>query len=266
MKNVIKLLPFLLLISACNKEATDFTDTPVIESYLSPGNYFSVAISRQTPFSSNVPFSSDSINTLSITLVYNGVPHTLIPLGSGRYGDSSIVIAENDSFDLSFSFNAKTVHAATSVPSKPIDFTKSDSVMYIPPTGGNTVGQPTSTVDITPINLVWNNTDGSYYLLLVTMIDPNPLPIDTSGEIRAPKSFRKPPTISNSEALRSGDFQYYGLYQVVLYHVHTDYAALYAQTSNSSLNLTNPSTNVENGYGIFTGMSSDTLYMRVARP
>jgi hypothetical protein len=40
-------------------------------------------------------------------------------------------------------------------------------------------------------------------------------------------------------------------------------AALYSDNSNSSQNLSNPTTNITNGLGIFTGISSDTLYLQV---
>jgi hypothetical protein len=42
-----------------------------------------------------------------------------------------------------------------------------------------------------------------------------------------------------------------------------DYASLYSENSTSSQNLTNPSTSIVNGYGIFTGLNADTLYLNV---
>jgi len=57
--------------------------------------------------------------------------------------------------------------------------------------------------------------------------------------------------------------EYFGTYRVIIFHVLPDYAKLYEQTNSSSQNLTNPSTSIENGYGIFTGLNSDTLYIEV---
>lgn len=48
---------------------------------------------------------------------------------------------------------------------------------------------------------------------------------------------------------------------IILYHVLPDYASLYEENTTSSKNLTNPSTSITNGYGIFTGLNSDTLYI-----
>jgi hypothetical protein len=59
------------------------------------------------------------------------------------------------------------------------------------------------------------------------------------------------------------DFQYYGTHRIILYHVLPDYATLYDSNSTSSQNLSNPSTSILNGYGIFTGLNSDTLFVEV---
>jgi len=50
---------------------------------------------------------------------------------------------------------------------------------------------------------------------------------------------------------------------LVLYHLNEEYAMLYATSGNSSTDLTSPSTNISNGFGIFTGMSTDTLFLQV---
>jgi hypothetical protein len=63
--------------------------------------------------------------------------------------------------------------------------------------------------------------------------------------------------------LRPQEFQYFGKHRLILYHVLPDYASLYSENSTSSQNLTNPSTSIMNGYGIFTGLNSDTLYFTV---
>jgi len=53
------------------------------------------------------------------------------------------------------------------------------------------------------------------------------------------------------------------IHRIILFHVLPDYASLYDEKISSSQNLTNPSTSITNGYGIFTGLNSDTLYIRV---
>ena len=154
--------------------------------------------------------------------------------------------------------------AYTYVPSKPVDFTQSVTEMYIeamdsssgPPTGGMT--QPD------PIELNWTNSDNSYYLVLVENMEDTLDPIRDFGDDAPPGNrFKKSPTNSDFEELRSMEFQYFGMHRVILYHVLPDYATLYEENSTSSQNITNPSTSIVNGYGIFTGLSTDTLYVDV---
>ena len=60
-------------------------------------------------------------------------------------------------------------------------------------------------------------------------------------------------------------FSHYGTHQIIVYRVNPEYAALYESSGNSTLSLAQPPTNVENGLGIFTGVSSDTLYLEVEK-
>jgi hypothetical protein len=93
---------------------------------------------------------------------------------------------------------------------------------------------------------------------------PDPIMAENAG--RQAKGFRKTPTNSNFDQIKGSDFTYYGRHRVILYHVLSDYATLYQQNSNSSQNLINPSSAIVNGYGIFTGINSDTLYVVVKEP
>lgn len=259
-------LPFVLIAFAfagCTKEVVEFTDTPIIESYLKPGDDLQVNISRQIPFASDVTYSADDINNLTVQVTINNTTtHTLQPAGNGQYVDNSYTVAEGDSYELSFQFNSKNVTAYTYVPSDPANATQSVTELYIermdstsgPPSGG----MPD------PVEITWDNPDGSYYLLVVECVETTLDPIRDFGDDGPPSNiFRKQPTNGSSEEIRAMEFQYYGTHRITVYHVLPDYAALYDQNSASSQNLTNPSTSITNGYGIFTGLNSVTLWVEV---
>jgi hypothetical protein len=267
MEKYIKILLFIIslsfIIAGCKKEENEeFTDSPIIESYLEPGNFLTVTVSRQIPFSSNVEYSSDDINNLSINAIYNNTSYLLTPLGDGKYIDSSIIVSEGINYNLSFTYNSKNVSAYTFIPSKPQNMTQSVTAISIERM--DTTSGPPSGNQPDPVEITWSNTDGSYYLVLVENIESSLDPIRDFGDKDPPGNmFRKSPTNSISEELRANDFQYYGTHRIILYHVLPDYAALYDRNSTSSQNLTNPSTSIINGYGIFTGLNSDTLYLEV---
>ena len=259
---IIFLIAFAGFTSCSKTENSEFTDSPIIASYLQPGYYPIVNISRQIPFSSNVTYSTDDINSLSVKITHNNISNTLTPLGGGQYIDSSLIIAEEERYDLSFVYNLKTVSAYTIVPSKPENFTESVSSISVQKMD-STSGYPTGSMP-EPVSLTWDNSDGSYYIVVIENIDTTLVPIRNFGTSATPGNrFREAPTTSSGIEIRAMEFQYFGRHRLILFHVLPDYASLYSATQTSSQNLTNPSTSITNGYGIFTGLNSDTLYLDV---
>jgi hypothetical protein len=253
------------ILASCSRSYSEFTDTPIIESYLIPGDYFNIKVSRQLPFSSDVTYSKDNIDSLSITVQNDGNTNILTPAGEGKYVDSTLIVKDNTTYEISFTFNSKHVSAYTQIPAKPVSFdatafsisiTRMDSTSTPGPGGFGEMPDP--------VTLTWNNDDASYYIVVVENIEDTLDPVRDFGDSDAPKNmFRKMPTTASGLQLRPQEFQYFGRHRLILYHVLPDYASLYSQGSNSSLNLTNPSTSISNGYGIFTGMNSDTLLFTV---
>ncbi|WP_341905742.1 DUF4249 family protein [Fluviicola taffensis] len=260
---IFSCLALLSQVSCEKSEVSEFTDTPIIEAYLEPGDYLTVKVKRQIPFAGNVQYSADDINNLILTVSYNGGTHLLTALGNGVYIDSSIIVNEGENYSVSFHFNSKFVSAYTYIPSKPQNMTQSATEIAIAKLD-TTSGPPSQGSQPDPIQINWSNTDGSYYLILVENIESVLDPIRDFGDNDPPGNlFRKSPTKLGVEEIRAMEFQYYGTHRIILYHVLPDYATLYDSNSTSSQNLSNPSTSIINGYGIFTGLNSDTLYVEV---
>jgi hypothetical protein len=263
-KYLNRILPLVLLaISSCNKEEiSEFTDTPIIESYLQPGDYLNVKIRKQTAFSSVDSSSDVNVDNLAVKVTINDVERTLQSLGNGIYIDSSIRVSGNDRYTLSFPYNSKNVQAYTYIPSKPATITQSVTELSIEQ---ETIGMGPPTGNMaSPVTISWSNPDNSYYLLVVENMEGTLSAIRSFGNETPPSNlFRKQPTNLSSAEIRPMEFQYYGRHRIIIYHVLPDYAALYNQSSTSSQNLSNPSTSITNGYGIFTGLNSDTLMINV---
>jgi hypothetical protein len=266
--SVFGILVFML--AACDKEGqVAFTDSPVIEGYEQPGEVFSIKISRQVPFAANAEYSEDDLDELSISVhsALSDQSYLLQPAGDGIYVNTALIVTAGDEYTLTFEYNGKTVSAYTYVPAPPQNFAQSVTSVEIekieigngPPSGGGGFGG-----QVDPVEFTWDNPDESYYLIIVENIESDPEATVDFGDEEPPSFvFRKTPTSSNSEFIQTREFQYYGTHRVILYHVLPDYAALYDDSNNSSLNLTNASGSITNGYGIFTGMNSDTLYVEV---
>jgi len=267
LKATIILFLFSLLVS-CRKEAQEFTDSPIIESYISAGGAVSVHITRQIPFTTDVVYSDDDINSLSVELEINDKNYTLKAAGDGYYTDSTINISEGMYMDLSFTYNNKKVTAYSTIPLKPQNFIQSETTYTITrqDTSRASFGLGGFTMP-DPLKLTWTNSDNSYYLLIVENMETTLDPIRSFGGNAPPGNrFRKTPSNMAESEVRAMEFQYYGKHRIILYHVLPDYAKLYEENSTSSQNLANPSTSIVNGYGIFTGLNSDTLFVDVKEP
>lgn len=259
------LLLSVLFFYSCNDEGkTEFTDWAIIESYIRPGDYFNIKVTRQLPFSSDVVYSMDDINNLTISVTCNDTVYYLTPLGEGAYIDSSLIVTENTEYYLSFHFNGLAVSAFTYIPAKPNNFSQSAtsiSLTRIDSTSGFPIGGFTMP---DPVELTWDNPENDYYLAIVENVESVLDPIRDFGDNTPPSNiFRKSPTTLAATEIRTQEFQYYGTHRIILYHVLPDYAALYNENTTSSQNLTNPSSSIGNGYGIFTGLNADTLYIEV---
>lgn len=249
--------------ASCNKTQQAFTDTPIIECYLNAGDSLSMLVTRQIPFIDDPDYLNIDIENLAISIQRNGVTYIPASLGDGRYSIADIEIMSGDSFNFYFDYGGLPVLGYTIVPSKPIEFTASEFEMEIERLDSTTMPQPGMEMP-DPIDLTWSNDDNSYYLIVVENTESELEPIRDFGDAEPPGSlFRKSPTNSGSDRLSPMDFQYYGTHRVILYHVQADYAALYNESTSSSQNLSNPSTSIEYGYGIFTGMNADTLYVEI---
>ena len=103
-------------------------------------------------------------------------------------------------------------------------------------------------------------------MIVVQNIETDPELIrDTSDDRFPSRVFRNEPSVINEYKINQGQLLYFGRHILLLYHLNPDYATLYAADDNSSQNLKNPSTNISNGFGIFTGISADTLYLDVIK-
>lgn len=249
-----------------------FNDIPVVESYLTSNKPVSLQISRKTAFDENVALSDDDINALQVKIKYDNQSRIIPAASDGLYVDSAFVPKEGTVYELEFAYNGKTVSSSTQIPSKPVNFEQSVTEIEVQGFtgggfGGGFGGVRPNMPD--PVKLTWTNEDAGYYMVVIENIETSPTAINDFGddEEDAPRRiFRNEPTQSNQFEIAAMNFQYYGRHRLILFHLNAEYAALYNDTGNTSQNLTNPVTNVENGLGIFTGINADTLMIKVVAP
>ena len=259
---------FMFIFNSCNTEETllAFNDIPVVESYLITTRPVSIQINRKTPYDANVALSADDLNLLQVKVLYNDQIRLIPSVGNGEYKDLAFIPQEGVEYKLEFEFNNQTISSSTEILSKPENFKQ--SVTQIQMSGIDfSTRPPTRPVMPDPVKLTWTNGDNSYYMVVIENMETATTAINDYGDREPPgRFFRNAPTQTNQFEIQSMQFQYYGRHRLILYHLNADYAALYNDTGNSSQNLTNPTTNIENGLGIFTGINADTLLLNVIKP
>lgn len=265
------LFSFLIIstmaVVACNKgNAPTYNDRPVVTGYLKAGTAPLVTISKQAATSSDIIFSSENVDSLQVFLSDGSNSYLLTNTDSGRYTSAEVLVEVGKTYSLSFDYNRKTVTASTTIPSKPQDFAQSVTEISLQKIDSNTVFTPGSFSMPDPMELTWTNDDNSYYLVVAENTETSPeLVRDTfSDESNRPgANFRNEPDITAQAIINAMEFEYFGQYRLILYKLLPDYAQLYEDVSNSSTSLTTPASNITNGFGIFTGMNADTLYLQV---
>lgn len=266
-KYTVCLLLLCLLVS-CEKEISTnaYSDKAVVEAYLYPGQPVLVNITKQIP-SATTDVGQVPIDTLNVLVVHNDDTVALTYVDSGYYrSDSSFVVVQGETYRLLFYFNGDYVTASTSVPTVPVDFSADMSSITIEEFDFSNGPPATPPTMPDPLNLSWSNAQQEYYLLVVKNTESNPeATTNNTDTTRIRPVFRNQPTQGSGQQLRSQQFEYYGHHYIILYHINPEYAGLYDDTGNSSQDLRQPPTNIINGTGIFTAISSDTVDFTVLK-
>jgi hypothetical protein len=252
-----------LLMTSCSKDLIvplDSDSIAIVESYLYEGDsVIKVKVTKVLPFSEDTLDATVYISGLSLQV--NGRLLSETEPGIYTFELGTDRIQADSSYTLKFKFQDDTVYSSTTIPAKPTNFSISATSITterITSTGGFP-GGPMDDVDLT-----WDNDDESYYYLTVEYLENTRDYINSSMEdYDLPLIQSISPLQSAGTRLGLRNLQFFGHYRIVLFKVNKDFADLYQHITSNSNNITNPVTSIRNGYGVFTGMSSDTVLFLV---
>jgi hypothetical protein len=248
------------LLSACQKTSTSTVsgiNKPVVEGYLVPGTKTLIKVYYQKYLDDTITYGFP-ITGLKLNISDGTNTVQLVETTPGNYTWSDTTfIQEKKTYSLNFTYQGSTISSKTTVPDKPTGFKASDTLQRVPFRGAGI----TSTTTFVPVTFSWTSPASWFYLMVYkntsavmypTNANSNPYH-DNETLIGQVAIFNTQPTL----------FAYTGMYKVQLFHINQEYNDAISAGGGTSLSLTNPSTNIVNGLGIFTSMQAATLMLDV---
>lgn len=267
-------LVFILLLQLGCEETLDPTadlEKAVLEGFLyanSPVD--SIRITNLVTYGTDAESVPSTIN-LDVHLSWNGLAYLMSPTsgdsGYYHYSGTDLEILPGETYGISFEYAGKSVSATTTLPMPPTGLAMETETLLVEqvvfgqgmPGGGG--GQTDE-----PAEIKWDNPSGEFYFVVVENIEVNPASIFVNVPFERNFNFVTEPTSSDFFLLERRVLEQYGTHRAVVYRVNQEYVDLYENSEQDSRNLNEPLSNVENGLGVFTGFSSDTIFFEVAQP
>jgi len=272
-------ISYLILLSlfffSCEEEISVLTldnAKPVITGYLYAGQ--SIDSIRLTE---SISYTSDGtltvIDGLNVMITNGEENFELNSMGSGYYSYPDHTVKEGLTYEISFEYEGDQVSASTYVnPKKTISLSESvlelEKIEFDGTPGGLIGAAPEQIV----VDITWDNTESDYYFTIIENTESNPEYVNGVIEFLADNSaipetfFRSEPEISDVYSINSTrELQYFGNYDITVFRLNPEYAALYESLGSSTISLQEPPSNVENGLGIFTSVTPHHLTLRVVK-
>ncbi len=184
------------------------------------------------------------------------------------YPEESIPMEPGDTFSLKIEVDDAILRARTVVPEVPPEITLSASSISIPKIDDFMEQGSLEFPD--PIELAWENPEVNYYFFRIENIEDSPEsimpdPPDDMPFARGGFVFQMitRPVNGESHMISMRDLTHFDTHRVIVYSVNQENVNLYETQEQDTRKLNEPYSNIENGLGIFTSFSSDTLFFEV---
>ena len=277
MKNkLICLFTLGILIYSCTDEnLNDIAENQfVVEAFIYAGEPIDdIRIKTSFPLSDEED-TSTPINDAQVALIKDGQRFDLISSGNDgyyQYPGSDLEVATNDLFELEVMHNGITATAKTTVPTPTTGLSLSQDTVFVPRLP---IGQGAEAIRMvigdfvrnSTIEANWDNPNEDLYFVVVESLTEQNDPIFPDAVINALERFRfvSEPTNESSLTFLSGTLVSFGTYQVRVYHINEEYAALYENREQDSRDLNEPPSNVTNALGVFSAFNSQSAFFELA--
>lgn len=255
-------LPLCLLLTACGEDEEVLVadiDEIVVEAYLIAGQPAdSIKLSRVIPFNAESELSG--ISTLEPVITDSeGNEYPLTYQGDEfYYNNPDLIVTEGETYSLFLPYNGKEITATTFVPSAAEGLTLSATSIGMIRIQDRTDLQRQTPPD--PFEASWSGTNGAYYFVEITNVETDP---EIINELFADSDRPPLPQIQTAPSTEQvyrldlrREINYFGRHEIVVYTVTPEYVLLYEEPGDGLGGLTENRTNITNGFGVFTGITS----------
>lgn len=257
----------IFFLTACEEDSilNNTSNSAIVEGFIYANNTIdSLRITKAINYSSSAE-EQEVLDDLSVFIDDGTTTIPLTSIGGGYYQNSTFICQEGQNYELQFEYDGVDVRAETYVPNfKSVALSIDEISLYqiTDITGMNL------NADIDPIELSWDNSEGDYYYVVIENMEEEPEEIVTlvppdGREIRRFRFISEPDITSFYVVDARRELEQFGTHRAIVFRVNPEYASLYETTETSSQTITEPPSNITNGLGIFTGISSDTLFFEV---
>ncbi|MEQ9297082.1 MAG: DUF4249 family protein [Cyclobacteriaceae bacterium] len=265
----------LLVLFSCEEEEIG-SDTFVVEGFVYAGSPITdINIKSTVPFDA-VSTPGQPIPTAQATINMDGqsVPLTFNPETQRYEGPQDFIVEPGLDLRLDLQVGELSATGQTLVPSYPQGLNTSISKIIIPEIelSRDLREVLTALFEDARLDIRWENAAEDFHFLVIEPADTaNTEPLfneDIPSNVGTFfDNFRlvSEPSRDSTYTVVGLSLQNYGSYRAILYRINQEYADLYADQLQDSRNLNEPPSNIENGLGIFTGISSDTILFEISK-
>jgi len=266
---IIVFIAVISLISSCEEEnAFQVIDELTVEAYLhADSTAQSIFFGKVIPLDSSTTLPLDE-ELSPVIIDEEGNTFPLRPSEENEwYENPALILQSGSTYQLEVVYNNKVVTGSTYIPETPTEGEL--SIYEIRRTQINDFEDIFNQEQGDPVEVRWEAVSDTYYFVSVQNIELDPTPINTLFEEEDiefdREGFTTEPFIGDRYAITPFDISHFGTHKVTIFRVNPEYVLLYEDPSNGAAGLNEIRTNVENGFGIFTGINSTTLYFEVTQ-
>ncbi|MEG1617465.1 MAG: DUF4249 family protein [Bacteroidales bacterium] len=246
-------LAFFMLVG-CEEFSTADPDQVVVQGFLFPGRTAEISVNHQLVIERGDTLFDSPVSDLVIRLTdLNSDENEYLQEGDSGVYHSTLRMKADNSYRIEFDYQGKRVWAETTIPSNIENFKgDAESLVHTERFSDDTLRY---------VNYTWDNPKGYYHLISFTHMESWSTPIYNYEPTS--RTITNNPTLDTTHQVNSRGFYYYGRHYVVLCKLNQEYVDLYYNSTSNSQHMGNPPTNIHNGFGIFTGINTDTLMLRL---